>query len=37
MKVKEVINKLGTGENARVEVKLRDQTKLKGYVRITRN
>ena len=24
--------KLGTGERARVEVKLRDETKLKGYI-----
>lgn len=31
-KVKEGIAKLGTGEEARVEVKLRDKTKLKGYV-----
>jgi uncharacterized membrane protein len=31
-KVKEGIRKLGTGEEARVEVKLRDKTKLKGYV-----
>ena len=31
-KVKEGIAKLGTGEKARVEVKLRDKTKLKGYV-----
>lgn len=30
--VKESIAKLGTGANARVEVKLRDKTKLKGYV-----
>ena len=32
-KVKEGINKLDTGEAARVEVKLRDKTKLKGYIR----
>ncbi|HKO44948.1 MAG TPA: hypothetical protein VJU84_16845 [Pyrinomonadaceae bacterium] len=31
-KVKEGISKLGTGEQARIEVKLRDKTKLKGYV-----
>ena len=31
-KVKEGIGKLGTGENARVEVKLRDKKKLKGYI-----
>ena len=31
-KVKEGISKLGTGAEARVEVKLRDKTKLKGYV-----
>ena len=31
-KVKVNITKLGTGKNARVEVKLRDKTKLKGYV-----
>src|SRR2546421_4841670 len=30
--VKEAISKLGTGPTARVEVKLRDKTKLKGYV-----
>ena len=30
--VKESIAKLGTGVDARVEVKLRDNTKLKGYV-----
>ena len=30
--VKESIRKLGTGEAARVEVKLKDKTKLKGYV-----
>ena len=31
-KVKEGIRKLGTGADARIEVKLRDKTKLKGYV-----
>ncbi len=31
-KVKEGISKLGTGAAARIEVKLRDKTKLKGYV-----
>jgi hypothetical protein len=31
-KVREGISKLGTGTDARVEVKLRDKTKLKGYV-----
>ena len=31
-KVKEGIGKLGTGAEARIEVKLRDKTKLKGYV-----
>jgi hypothetical protein len=31
-KVKEGISKLGTGADARIEVKLRDKTKLKGYV-----
>jgi hypothetical protein len=31
-KVKEGISKLGTGTEARIEVKLRDKTKLKGYV-----
>lgn len=31
-KVKREIAKLGTGANARVEVKLRDKTKLKGYI-----
>jgi preprotein translocase subunit SecF len=30
--VKEGIRKLGTGAEARIEVKLRDKTKLKGYV-----
>ena len=31
-KVKEGIGKLGTGADARIEVKLRDKTKLKGYL-----
>lgn len=31
-KVKEGISKLGTGAEARIEVKLRDKTKLKGYI-----
>lgn len=31
-KVKEGISKLGTGAAARIEIKLRDKTKLKGYV-----
>jgi len=31
-RVKEGIGKLGTGKKARVEVKLRNKTKLKGYV-----
>ena len=31
-RVKESIRKLGTGPNARVEVKLRDNRKFKGYV-----
>lgn len=31
-KVKKGISKLGTGAEARIEVKLRDKTKLKGYV-----
>jgi hypothetical protein len=31
-RVKEGIRKLGTGEKARVEVRLRDKRKLKGYV-----
>ena len=31
-RVKESVSKLGTGTQARVEVKLRDKTKLKGYV-----
>ena len=31
-KVKNGISKLGTGADARIEVKLRDKTKLKGYV-----
>jgi sulfate adenylyltransferase subunit 1 (EFTu-like GTPase family) len=33
VKVRNMIAKLGTGESARVEVKLRDKTKLKGYIR----
>lgn len=32
-KVKQGIAKLGTGEAARIEVKLRDKTKVKGYVK----
>ena len=31
-KLKTQLTKLGTGKDARVEVKLRDKTKLKGYV-----
>jgi hypothetical protein len=31
-KVKSALTKLGTGPDARVEIKLRDKTKLKGYV-----
>lgn len=31
-KVKREVAKLGTGRDARIEVKLRDKTKLKGYV-----
>jgi hypothetical protein len=31
-KVKAEIAKLGTGPDARIEVKLRDKTKLKGYI-----
>ena len=31
-KVKESVRKLGVGEEARVEVKLNDGTKLKGYI-----
>ena len=31
-KVKQKISELGTGKNARVEVQLKDGTKLKGYV-----
>lgn len=31
-KLKEGVTKLGTGTEARVEVKLKDKTKLKGYV-----
>ena len=33
-KVKEGISKLGTGSEARIQVKLRDKTKLKGYVSV---
>ena len=32
LKVREGIGKLGTGAAARIEVKLRDKTKLRGYV-----
>ena len=32
VKVKEGIKRLGAGEEARIELKLRDKTKLKGYV-----
>ena len=32
-KVKLSLGKLGVGESARVEVKLRDGTRLKGYIR----
>ena len=31
--VKSSLGKLGVGESARVEVKLRDGTRLKGYIR----
>jgi len=31
-KVKESVRSLGTGETTRVEVRLRDKTKLKGYI-----
>ena len=31
-KVKEAVSKLGTGPDARIEIKLRDKTRLKGYV-----
>lgn len=31
-KVKSALTKLGTGPDARVEIKLRDKTKLKGYI-----
>jgi len=31
-RVRESIRRLGTGESARVEVRLKDKTKLKGYV-----
>jgi hypothetical protein len=32
-KIKEGVRKLGTGEEARVELKLKDGRKLKGYIR----
>ena len=32
-KVKSAVAKLGTGPDARIEVKLRDKSKLKGYIR----
>ncbi len=32
LKVKTAITKLGVGRDARIEVKLRDKTKVKGYV-----
>ncbi|MBC8030167.1 MAG: hypothetical protein H7Z16_08645 [Pyrinomonadaceae bacterium] len=32
-KVKEGVRRLGTGEATRVEVRLRDKTKLQGYIR----
>ena len=32
VKVKEGIKKLGIGKDAQVEIKLRDKTKLKGYI-----
>ena len=32
VKVREGVRRLGTGEAVRVEVKLRDKTKLKGYI-----
>lgn len=31
-KVKDGVKKLGVGESARIEVKLKDKTKIKGYV-----
>jgi len=31
-KVKQGVEKIGVGSNIRVEVKLRDKTRLKGYV-----
>ena len=34
-KIKTAIAKLGTGPGARVEIKLRDKTRLKGYVKAT--
>lgn len=36
-KVKANIAKLGSGPDARVEVKLRDKTKLKGYISLIRD
>ena len=33
-KVKKGIAKLGTGESALVEVKLRDNTKVRGYIKV---
>ena len=32
-KVKSAVARLGTGPDARIEIKLRDKTKLKGYIR----
>jgi hypothetical protein len=32
LKVKTAVTKLGVGQDARIEVKLRDKTKIKGYV-----
>jgi len=32
LKVKEGIRKLGVGKDAQIEIKLRDKTKLKGYI-----
>lgn len=32
-KVKSAVARLGVGEQARIEIKLRDKTKLKGYVK----
>jgi hypothetical protein len=31
-KVKQAVNKLGTGERARIKVKLKDETRVRGYV-----